>query len=309
MSHSFQLSQRDATLLRGQIVLLQKLRYDFLNNSSAETVHDLRVASDRFMEMLHYAGKALPSKWSTRLAKLLKVIVRRLSRTHELEANIQVLNDFHARGKADTLAVEVMLNRHNQEFIKSRRKARRCISSKRFRQFEKFVSNLKASRTLAPRHSDFLEIRINEFLKFSWNILPDDKRLHELEVRTKTLLYALEIQEKISRRKYGRLLTRIRNLHELLGKIHDLFVFHKAVRLLRRDWDNPDLKVITSSLTRLSENILLERSPLYGRVYPLFAKAVPPLTSAFQPAPAMPVRSSTSIRVEGFRNARKSRSG
>ncbi|MCI0604857.1 CHAD domain-containing protein [bacterium] len=295
MPKSVLLPQCDASLLRRQIHILQKLRDDFLNESDSEIAHDLRIASRRFTEMLRYVGKELLPIWNVRLTKLSREINKRLNRTRELETNIKLLNDFRERGKAHAIAAELLLSILNQRMIRVQRKAQQCLSSKRFEQYREFVSCLRGSHTLSPLHSDVLEMRMKDFLAFRWNIALDDKKLHDLRIRTKRLGYAIEIEEKISRSKHGRLLTRIRNLQELLGKIHDLFVFEEAVNSLRRDWDIPDLKLVPSTLAHLSDSIFEEKSSLYGSVYPLFARIVPALTSAFPPIGAKPVRPSCSI--------------
>ena len=295
MSNAVLLPQRDANLLRRQILILQKLRDDFLKQYDDKTVHDLRVASRRFREMLRYIGKQLPAKWSSRLSKLSNDITARLSRNREIETNIRLLHDFHSRGKAHSIAVELLLNMQNQQLIKAQKIAEQCLSTKRFGQYKEFVTNLKGSRSLSPVCSDLLEMRIKEFLAYRWTVTPNDKKLHELRIRTKSLGYAIEIKEKISRIKHGRLLTRIRRLQELLGQVHDLFVFQKAVNRLSRDWNVPELKLVPSLLSQLSQNIFEEKSLLYVRVYPLFARIVPAITSSLPRIEAKPIRSSFSV--------------
>ena len=296
MSNAIILPECDANLLRRQILVLQKLRDDFLNQYHDKTVHDLRVASRRFTEMLRYIGKQLPAKWSPRLIKLSNNINARLSRTREIETNIRLLHDFHSRDKAHSIAVELLLNKQNEQLNKARKIAEQCLSTRRFGQYQEFVSNLKGSRSLSPVRSDLVEIRIKEFLAYPWTVTPNDKKLHELRIRARNLGYAIEIKQKISRTKQGLLLSRIRKLQELLGQVHDLFRFQKAVRRLSRDWNVPDLKLVPSLLSQLSQNIFEEKSSLFIRVYPLFARIVPVLTASLPPMSGMPVRSSFSLK-------------
>jgi CHAD domain-containing protein len=298
MANSVLLPQCDASLLRRQILLLQKLRDEFLNETKSETVHELRVASRRFREMLRYVGKELPPKWLPQLTELCKEISKRLDRIRELETNGKLLNDFYVGGKAHAIAVELLLSGQNRRMIKAMRKAQQCLSNKRFERYKEFVSNLKGSLNLSPQHSDFLKAPTKEFLAFRWNIPLNDRRLHDLRTRTKKLRYAIEIQEKISRSKQGRLLAHIRKLQDLLGKIRDLIVFQEAVNRMRRGWEIRDLTLVPSSLAQLSENIFEEKNSLYGRVYPLFARIVPSLNFALHPPEPKAVRSSFSLHQD-----------
>jgi CHAD domain-containing protein len=295
MSNRFFVSERYAILLRRKIVQLQKLRDEFLCESKPETAHNLRMSCQSLTAALQYGENELPQKWGVRLTELTKRTGKRFKRICELERDIKLVDNFRASQQADHIAVELLLNLQKERLIKSRKKAKRCLSSKKFKQYKKFLSGLRGSRSESVPASDMLETRVTQFLAFSWNLAMNDKVLGELTRRVKRLRYALEIQQKMSGSKYGRLLGRIRNLQELLQQIQDLALFHESVSYLLNDWDLPDLKLVPSSLERLSSNILERKDVLSSRVYPLFARIVPILSSALHPGAAKPVRSSRNV--------------
>jgi CHAD domain len=294
MSNYLLLPECHASMLRAQILLLRKLKDHFLEESNSQTIQDLRTASGKLTEMLQYVENEVPRKLNTRLVEISRKIAKHLNRICILESSIELLDDFSARQKADSIAMELLRNVQNKELIKRRKKAERYLT-KKFRQYEKFLAQLKGSRSLQLAKSNVLEARMKDFLAYSWNLTPEDQTLQDLSNRTKRLAYAVEIQQRISRTKQGRFLSRIGNLQKLLTEIYNLAVFQESVRRLRKDWNVPDLKLIPTSLAQLSKNILHEKSALYSQVYPLFAKIVAAFPSALRSVQAKPVGSASSI--------------
>jgi len=295
MSDFVYLPQQATNRLRRQIRLVQQLRSEFLNDSKHETARNLRVASRKLRSTLDYLGMAIPLKWSTRLGQLSKQISKRLGKTCESAANLKLLNNLCRLGKADPVAAEFFRNMQEKAITRRLTKSQGYLSRSKFKQYDEFLLRLKGSRALEPLHSNLAETRMKEFLGFTWGAALDEIRLRELRILTERLICAIEIQQTLSRKSPRRLLTRIRRLLEVLEQIQNFAAFQKALDRLRKDWNLPNFKLLPSKLERLNETLLMETISLNSRVYPLFSRIVPLLSSELFPIPRKPFRSSAGL--------------
>ena len=133
-----------------------------------------------------------------------------------------------------------------------------------------------------------LLVRREAFMGFNWEGEMDDLRLHDLRIRTKKFRYSLEIYDRLHDQRLGRLLRRMKLLQDVLGKIHDLYVFGELIRQEQQKWERPRLTVIPLALQKASEMTSKEKSVLYPRVFPLYSRVVnglPPQLSIFTDVP------------------------
>jgi CHAD domain-containing protein len=262
----------EANLLRNRMRNLLSLREEFLNNSQEETIHDLRVASRRAREVLDYLEPALPAKIQARLWELSRRITKSLGNARESEVNLSILNEWSKEQKIDPVATELLIHSQKIKRDKGHQKAKKRISQPKFRFLNKFLLNLKGSRIIPVTQSEMLSKRHLNFVSFQWDSLLDDENLHDLRIRTKKFRYAVEIHNRLHKLKLGRFIRRIRNLQDVLGRIHDLYVLQLAVEELIKEWDDPDLSIIPSALKFSRDIIVAEKEALYVQVYPRFSK-------------------------------------
>ncbi|HSE43067.1 MAG TPA: CHAD domain-containing protein [Acidobacteriota bacterium] len=262
----------EANLLRNRIRNLLSLREEFLSNTQQETIHDLRVASRRAREVLDYLEPALPAKLHSRLWDLSRRITKSLGTARESEVNLSILNQWTEERKIDPVAAELLIHSQKLNQNKGYQKAKKRISQPKYRFLNKFLLNLKGSRTIPITQSEMLSKRHLNFVTFQWDRLLDDENLHDLRIRTKKFRYAVEIHNRIHKLKLGRFIRRIRNLQDVLGRIHDLYVLQVAAEELIREWDDSDLSIIPSALKFSRDIIVAEKEALYIQVYPRFSK-------------------------------------
>lgn len=272
------LSLREARLLRERTSLLLRLHNELLDESNPDAIHDLRVASRRMREALDYLRNSLPDKWYSRLMSASKKITKSLGHLRETEENLKLLSDFRDNGKIDSISAEILIHAQKKTFKKGKQKsARRPLASK-FSSFEKFIGHVRGSRVTLPTVSDVLEIRMQDFVSFTWSTTLSDEHLHDLRIRAKKLRYAIEIHEKVTGHKMGRVRSRLRKLQEILGHIHDLFVLSESVRQSKEEWNDPDSKLVSASLNETHDFVVSQKLALYPRVYPVYSKIVSTMT-------------------------------
>ncbi|MCI0415790.1 CHAD domain-containing protein [bacterium] len=262
----------EANILRSRLRNLLSLREEFLSNPHEETIHDFRVASRRTREVLDYLEPTLPKKTHERLMDLARRITKSLGTTRESEVNLEILNRWSDERKLDPIAVELLLHSQKLEFESGFRKAKKRISNQKFGYITKFLANLKGSRTLPVTDSGILQKRHQDFLSFPWDTILDDERLHDLRIRTKKFRYSVEINSRIHKKRLGRFIRRIRNLQDVLGRIHDLYVLSMITEQLIEEWDDSSLKIIPSALRFSYDKISGEKHALYPLVYPRYSR-------------------------------------
>jgi CHAD domain-containing protein len=265
---------KEANLLRSQTRRLLAHRKEFLTGTDPEALHDLRVASRRMREVLENLQSSLPDKWQVSLLDLGRRITKSLGNAREAEVNLKVLQHFSKDQKLSPVSAEILMRRQSQHLRSSMHKARNRISEKKFSRYEKFLMLLKGSFSLQSVESPMLLARREAFLGFVWEGEVDDDRLHDLRIRTKKFRYSLEIYDRLHERNLGRLLHRMKSLQDVLGTIHDLYVFGELVRAEHEHWKKPALTVIPMALQKTYETVLAEKERLYPRVFPLYSSIV-----------------------------------
>jgi hypothetical protein len=294
MQGPIQLPDCDARILRREILLLQKFKKQFLKKADFETAERIMASSNRFSELLRFMKRELPYTWRARLKKMLRQARKRFRPFCEVETNIRLVNEFHNQGRMDSIALELLLNAQNIARREKGKLAQRFLTKRRFRELEILLSQLKESGNASQAHDDVFKKRADRFMKFRWNADLGDKRLLHLSTRAKDLGCTIDVREIITCRPQLRLRKHVRNLEKLLCRIHDLVVFQRMVRQLKRDWDIRELNLVPSLLKQLSLNIRQEKLSQYRFVYPLFAKIVPLLTTTTIPK-RKPVQTSYSV--------------
>ncbi|MCI0616040.1 CHAD domain-containing protein [bacterium] len=262
----------EANILRSRLRNLMSLREEFLNNSQDETIHDFRVASRRAREVLDYLEPILPKKVHERLMDLARRVTKNLGTARESEVNLEILNRWGDERKLDPIAVELLIHSQKMKFNAGSRKAKKRISSRKFEYIPKFLANLRGSRTMQATDSGILQKRQQDFLGFPWDIILDDERLHDLRIRTKKFRYSVEINNRVHKKRLGRFIRKIRNLQDVLGKIHDLYVLTEITARMIEEWDDDSLKIIPSALRFSYDKITAEKHALYSLVYPRYSR-------------------------------------
>src|SRR5262245_46167440 len=201
----FVLTLREARLLRERTGHLLRMHAELKDESNPDAIHDLRVASRRMREALDYLRNALPEKWYNRLMSGSKKITKSLGILRETEENLKLLTDYRDDRKIDAISAEILIHGQKKSLRKDKQKSGRRISENKFAAFEKFISRVRGSRVAIPALSDMLEIRMQDFVSFTWSTALDDEHLHELRIRSKKLRYAIEIHEKVTGHRMGRL--------------------------------------------------------------------------------------------------------
>jgi CHAD domain-containing protein len=262
----------EANILRARLRNLMSLREEFLGDPHDETIHDFRVSSRRAREILDYLEPTLPKKVHGRLMELARRVTKNLGTARESEVNLEILNRWSDERKLDPIAIELLIHSQKMAFNAGFRKAKKRISTQKFEYIPKFLSILRGSRTMLPTDSGILQRRHQEFLGFAWDTMLDDERLHDLRIRTKKFRYSVEINNRVHKKTLGRFIRKIRNLQDVLGRIHDLYVLTEITSKMIEQWDDEILKIVPSALRFSYDKIIAEKHALYPLVYPRFSR-------------------------------------
>ena len=292
------LSVREANLLRKRLGDLLVLREKLLRHPDEETVHDLRVASRRAREVMDYLESALPESIYRRLRQPAKKITSSLGALRETEVNLALTHKLYEEGLIPALASELLVHSLNSRKRKLNARVNKQMKGRRFTPYKKFLARLKGARLAIPASQAVLQRRADDFYSF---VLPEelhDEELHELRIHTKKFRYALEIHNRLRNLKLGRFIVRVKRLQEMLGDIHDLFVFVNLIKEEALSWNEPSLSLIPEALHEAILVVTARKEKLFPRVKILHQKVLDYSPIEIVPAPRKIVQSSESPRVD-----------
>ncbi|MCI0412668.1 CHAD domain-containing protein [bacterium] len=279
------LSVREANLLRKRLQHLLDLRDELLKHPDEETVHDLRVSSRRAREVLDYLEVTLPQNSYRRLRRPAKKITSRLGELRETEVNQKLTEKLQVEELIPPLAAELLVHSLDNRKRKLQQKVNKQMKAGRFTPYEKFLERLKGSRMAIPASQEVLQRRAEDFYNFTLSEQMNDEQLHELRILTKKFRYALEIHNRLRHRGIGHFILRIKRLQELLGEIHDLFVFVNLIQEEARKWNDPRLTLIPEALQNAIQVVTARKVKLYPRVRVLLQKILDNTPEDIRPMP------------------------
>jgi CHAD domain-containing protein len=292
------LSIREANLLRKRLHDLLELRAKLLKHPDDETVHDLRVASRRARELLDYLESVLPENYYRKLLRPAKKITSRLGELRETEVNLALTEKLQNEELIPPLAAELLVHSLNSRKRKLQQKVNKQMKSGKFTPYKKFLGRLKGSRMTIPASQEVLLRRAEDFYNFTLAEETNDEQLHELRILTKKFRYALEIHNRLRHRGIGRFILRIKRLQELLGEIHDLFVFVNLIQEETQNWTDPRLTLIPGALYEAIHVVTERKEQLYPRVKVLLQRILDNTPEEIRPVPRKIVQASETAVAE-----------
>lgn len=260
----------EANLLRRQIRRLLKARKGLVEQQHSEAIHDLRVASRRLREVLDFLKASLPEASHEKLWRLTRRVTRMLGEVRELQVNLQILNKWQQEKKADPCALEYLIYKQRSLHEQARSRAFKKLGAQKFGRYEKFLARLKGSATMESTHSELLETRKGDILRFTWRERLTDLHLHNLRIQTKKLRYAWEINDTLTIKKLSPAVKKLKRLQDALGAAHDLAVIMSLVRREEQEWRRQGFHVIPSALGRVYRHARVERAQVLPNIRPRY---------------------------------------
>ena len=292
------LSIREANLLRKRLHDLLELRDELFKTPDEETVHDLRVASRRTRELLDYLETALPQSVYQKLRAPAKRITSRLGELRETEVNLILTEKLQNEGLIQPVAAELLIHSLNSRKRKLQARVNKQMGAGKFTPYKKFLERLKGARLAIPASQEVLQKRADDFYSFS---LPEDMQddaLHELRILTKKFRYALEIHNRLRNLRLGRFIYRMKGLQELLGQIHDLFVFTNLIKKESQIWNEPTLTLIPDALHSAIIVVTERKEKLYPRAKLLYQKVLQYSPDEIRPVPRKVVQTAEGRSID-----------
>ena len=292
------LSIREANLLRKRLNHLLELRGELLKNPDEETVHDLRVASRRAREVLDYLESALPPSAYQKLRSPAKGITSRLGELRETEVNLALTEKLQNEGLIQPIAAELLIHSLNNRKRKLQVRVNKQMRAGKFTAYKKFLGRLKGARLAIPASQEVLQRRADDFYGFSMPEDMQDEALHELRILTKKFRYALEIHNRLRNLRLGRFIFRMKALQELLGEIHDFFVFTNLIKKEAQKWNEPTLTLIPDALRSAIIVVTERKEKLYPRAKLLHQRVLQNSPDEIRPVPRKVVQAAEGRSVD-----------
>lgn len=292
------LSIREANLLRKRLHHLLILRENLLKRPNEETVHDLRVASRRAREVLDYLQSALPESAYGKLRSPAKRITSRLGELRETEVNLALTEKLQNEGLIEPLAAELLIHSLNNRKRKLQIRVNKQMKAGRFAPYKKFLTRLKGARMAIPASQEVLQRRAEDFYNFALPEDMHDEELHQLRILTKKFRYALEIHNRLRNLRLGMFIFRMKKLQELLGEIHDLYVFINLIKGQAQKWNEPTLTLIPEALHNAIIVVTSRKEKLYPRARALHQKVLQTSPDEIRPVPRKIVQSAETATID-----------
>lgn len=205
------------------------------------SVHQARVASRRLREALPVAG-ADAHDAVRRALKQVRRVTRALGPVREIDVALGHLAEFAARGVSAPSAVGQVQRALERERHRRRREMLDALSPGRLQKLEQKLASFGAAAPSADSRAAALAeaerrvveraLRLAEAIERAGAIYLAD-RLHAVRVAVKKLRYALEIQRELRRSRATARIRQLKEVQELLGRLHDLEILIEHTRAVQ----------------------------------------------------------------------------
>ena len=239
-----------------------------------EHVHQARVATRRLREAVPLIVSGTRGR---KVERKMRRLTRALGPVRELDVALQTLDELTEAGTVPPAAIarlkqEIALERrrlHTQmcaevSHVDVERLQRKLLTAAR-KQHPRTGSGLRdpkriaCARARSARRAERVRAAIDNAATI---YLPD--RLHELRVAVKKLRYALEVARELSASRAVAQIRTLKEVQDLLGRMHDLEVLIARVRGLQGSPQAPTLRV-SASLDHLVRHLETECRQIHGQ--------------------------------------------
>jgi CHAD domain-containing protein len=243
-------------LLRKRVERFTRLLHD-VDHGSVRAVHRTRVASRRLREVLPVLR--LDPKTADRLNRRLRKVTEQLGPVRELDVLGATIEELRLSGRypSSALARVAAAVRQEREHAHARRTSRLPVRelARIAAKLSKVADEIQASES-GSRHPRRARTRscewavearvarraggLGEAIAAAGAVyLPD--RIHDVRIALKKLRYALELSVELRGASSSADLKRLREMQDVLGRLHDLQVLVDRVRRIQASVVAPDL--------------------------------------------------------------------
>jgi len=268
-------------LIRQRVAALRRA-LPAAKDGDAKSLHQARVATRRLRAALPLFG---PGRKADKVARSVRRLTRLLGPARELDVSLLILDELEKsdvpRAAIDRLRASIADERRRlQEHVRERldefdiqKVRKRAIAVARKGADEKVPRDVEAvawARERTTRRARRLAAAIDHAAGL---YLPD--RLHDVRIAIKKLRYTLELDavSRGGRPRNAATLRTLRNMQNLLGRMHDLEVLIARTRSIQSSPGASTLKM-SADLDRLVRRLETECRQLHGHYMAARAKLI-----------------------------------
>ena len=265
-------TQPSERLLRQRLAVLTRL-LPSAHSGDVSAIHQARVATRRLREALPLVTRGSRRR---KLKKIASRLTRALGSVRELDVAVLNLDELASDVSLPTEGINhlrVIINEERQRLWADMVRQIDRVDLDRFER--KALAAARRAMERAGEQSDPWRLRavikrasrraltLQSAIDNAGGIyLPD--RLHQVRIAVKKLRYTLEIAKELSRSRASARLRTLKNVQDLLGRMHDLDVLIMRIRALQGSDRAPTFKV-SAELDRLVRRTETECRQLHVR--------------------------------------------
>ena len=269
-------------LIRQRVAALRRA-LPAAKNGDVKSLHQARVATRRLRAALPLFGGGRKAE---KVARCVRRLTRMLGPARELDVSLLILDELEKRSDVPRAAIDRLRasiadeRRRLQEHVRERidefdiqKVRKRAIAAARKRIDEKAFRDVEAV-ALARERTTRRARRLAAAIEHAAGLyLPD--RLHDVRIAIKKLRYTLELgaAPRDSRPRNAGALRTLRNMQDLLGRMHDLEVLIARTRSIQSSPGASTLKM-SADLDRLVRRLETECRQLHGHYMASRAKLI-----------------------------------
>jgi CHAD domain-containing protein len=257
-----------------------------------ESLHDMRVATRRMRETLRLFQQYYAPGSFKKLVRRVRKTTRILGLSREMDVNIELLRRCQfSGGLVVHAASEHLLALFEAEQSRLKRRMLRQFAKLELKELESDLRSLaeSAAPSRSKTHRFFAEHQASEFELFLQRMpqllldkarpivefsptpqaLEDDRRLHELRIRTKRLRYVLEILKPLQPAAFGEPPIELcRALQDVLGEFHDHTVLIQRLEQHQQELLQKGLLLLSHGCSRIVAELRQARDSLKPKIPP-----------------------------------------
>jgi CHAD domain-containing protein len=243
------------------------------SSGDVNAIHQARVATRRVRAALPIVTRGSRRR---KLKRSFTRLTRALGGVRELDVAILTLDELKSDPSLPKEGLEqlrAILQEERQRFYTEmnailqhvdldRLQRRTLVAVERAAQRDSEQSDLKRLKSVV-RRAGKRALDLQAAIENAGNIYLAD-RLHQVRIAVKKLRYVLEVARELSRSRASARIRLLKNVQDLLGRMHDLEVMITRIRALQGSDRAPTLKV-SADLDRLVRRLEMECRQLHVR--------------------------------------------
>ncbi|MEN4045314.1 CHAD domain-containing protein [Sulfurimonas sp. NWX367] len=233
---------------------IQKYKKAVLAKKETEPLHQMRVSLRRMRSVLFTFQSVIPKKITKKIDIKIATVASYCNRARDIDVYMETYLKKETLSSTESLLYKIVVHYREKEYKKIQkylkshkykkliRELRRWIQTKKWRKKLKKKELSALEKNIIPFAENFLKSYTNEIILYgsATGSVLEDEQAHKLRIKLKKLRYATDLFSAYLQKK-DTLTNTLKELQDILGKLHDIYVTKELHKVFLQSQKNKKL--------------------------------------------------------------------